>query len=137
METTGARFEFLLLLMAMVIGLEVLARRLKLPPAAALIAGGVGLALIPGMPSLELDPNLTLVLCLPPLLMASAFFTAWRDFKADLRIILQLAVGAVAFTTFVVGVVAHWLVPTLPWAACFALGAIVSPPEAVAAKAVL
>ena len=137
METTGARFEFLLLLMAMVIGLEVLARRLKLPPAAALIAGGVGLALIPGMPSLELDPNLTLVLFLPPLLMASAFFTAWRDFKADLRIILQLAVGAVAFTTFVVGVVAHWLVPTLPWAACFALGAIVSPPEAVAAKAVL
>jgi len=89
------------------------------------------------MPSLELDPNLTLVLCLPPLLMASAFFTAWRDFKADLRIILQLAVGAVAFTTFVVGVVAHWLVPTLPWAACFALGAIVSPPDAVAAKAVL
>jgi CPA1 family monovalent cation:H+ antiporter len=137
METTVARFEFLLLLMAMVIGLEVLARRLKLPPAAALIAGGVGLALIPGMPSLELDPNLTLVLFLPPLLMASAFFTAWRDFKADLRIILQLAVGAVAFTTFVVGVVAHWLVPTLPWAACFALGAIVSPPDAVAAKAVL
>jgi len=137
METTVARFEFLLLLMAMVIGLEVLARRLKLPPAAALIAGGIGLALIPGIPSLVLDPNLTLVLFLPPLLMSSAFFTAWRDFKADLRIILQLAVGAVAFTTFVVGVVAHWLVPTLPWAACFALGAIVSPPDAVAAKAVL
>ncbi len=123
--------------MAMVIGLEVLARRLKLPPAAALIVGGIGLALIPGMPALALDPNLVLVLFLPPLLMAGAYFTAWRDFKADLRIILQLAVGAVAFTTFVVGVVAHWLMPTLPWAACFALGAIVSPPDAVAAKAVL
>jgi CPA1 family monovalent cation:H+ antiporter len=137
METTVAHFELILLLMALVIGLEVLARRLKLPPAAALIVGGIGLALVPGMPSLTLDPNLTLVLFLPPLLMASAYFTAWRDFKADLRIILQLAVGAVAFTTFVVGVVAHWLVPTLPWAACFALGAIVSPPDAVAAKAVL
>jgi len=137
METTEAHFEFLLMLMAIVISLEVLARRLKLPPAAALIAGGIGLALIPGMPALALDPNLVLVLFLPPLLMASAYFTAWRDFKADLRIILQLAVGAVAFTTFVVGVVAHWLVPNLPWAACFALGAIVSPPDAVAAKAVL
>lgn len=137
METNVGRFEFLLLLMSIVIGLEVLARRLRLPPAAALIAGGIGLALIPGMPALALDPKLALVLFLPPLLMASAFFTAWRDFRADLRIILQLAVGAVAFTTLVVGAVAHWLLPTLPWAACFALGAIVSPPDAVAAKAVL
>jgi CPA1 family monovalent cation:H+ antiporter len=137
METTVGHFEFLLLLMAIVIGLEVLARRLKLPAAAALIAGGIGLALTPAMPTLALDPNLVLVLFLPPLLMASAYFTAWRDFKADLRIILQLAVGAVAFTTFVVGVAAHWLAPTLPWAACFTLGAIVSPPDAVAAKAVL
>jgi NhaP-type Na+/H+ or K+/H+ antiporter len=77
------------------------------------------------------------VLFLPPLLFSSAFFTVWRDFRADLPIILQLAVGAVAFTTAVVGVVAHWVVPSLPWAACFALGAIVSPPDAVAAKAVL
>jgi CPA1 family monovalent cation:H+ antiporter len=77
------------------------------------------------------------VLFLPPLLLASAYFTVWRDFRANLRIIAQLAVGAVAFTTFVVGVVAHWVEPSLPWAACFALGAIVSPPDAVAAKAVL
>src|SRR4029450_11232969 len=61
----------------------------------------------------------------------------WRDFRADLRIILQLAVGAVLFTTLTVGVVAHLAMPSLPWAACFALGAIVSPPDAVAAKAVL
>jgi len=103
MGTTVGHFEFLLLLMAIVIGLEVPARRLRLPPAAALIAGGIGIALTPAMPTLALDPNLVLVLFLPPLLMASAYFTAWLDFKADLRIILQLAVGAVAFTTFVVG----------------------------------
>ncbi len=137
MTSPVARFELILLLLAAVIGLELLARRLRLPPAAALILGGIALALIPHMPDIELDPDLALVLFLPPLLMSSAFFTSWRDFRANLRIILQLAVGAVAFTTAVVGVVAHWAAPSLPWAACFALGAIVSPPDAVAAKAVL
>ena len=131
------QFELVLLLLAVVIGLELSARRLRMPPAAALILGGIALALIPHMPDIELDPDLALVLFLPPLLLGSAFFTSWRDFRANLRIILQLAVGAVAFTTAVVGVVAHWVVPSLPWAACFALGAIISPPDAVAAKAVL
>lgn len=132
-----SRFEIVLLLMAVIVVLETLARRLQLPRAAALILGGIGFAMIPGAPAIELDPDLVLVLFLPPLLMASAWFTAWRDFRADIRIILQLAVGAVAFTTLVVGVVAHWVQPALPWGACFALGAIVSPPDSVAAKAVL
>jgi len=130
-------FELILLLMTVVVGLELIARRLRMPPAAALILGGIVLALIPDAPGIELDPDLALVLFLPPLLLASAYFTSWRDFRANLRIIVQLAVGAVAFTTAIVGVVAHWVVPSLPWAACFALGAIVSPPDAVAAKAVL
>jgi monovalent cation/hydrogen antiporter len=130
-------FELVLLLLAVIIGLELLARRLRLPPAAAFILGGVGLALIPGTPDVQPDPDLVLVLFLPPLLLASAYFTVWRDFRANLYIILELAVGAVAFTTLIVGLVAHWMVPGLPWAACFALGAIVSPPDAVAAKAVL
>jgi len=135
--TIVSRFELLLLLMAAVVGLELVARRLRLPRAAALILGGIGIALIPGAPDIELDPDLVLVLFLPPLLMASAYFTAWRDFRADIRIILQLAVGAVIFTTLVVGWVTHLVVSTLPWAACFALGAIMSPPDSVAAKAVL
>jgi monovalent cation/hydrogen antiporter len=135
--TTASRFELILLLMAVVLGLEVLAQRIRMPPAAAFILGGITLALIPNTPDIELDPDLALVLFLPPLLLASAYFTVWRDFRANLRIILQLAVGAVAFTTLVVGIVAHWVEPSLPWAACFALGAIVSPPDAVAAKAVL
>ena len=130
-------FELILLLMGIVVALELAARRLRLPPAAALIVGGVVLALIPGTPNLQLNPDLALVLFLPPLLVGDAFFTVWRDFRANLIIILQLAIGAVAFTTFLVGVVAHLVVPGLPWAACFALGAIVSPPDAVAAKAVL
>ncbi|QDM25284.1 Na+/H+ antiporter [Tardiphaga sp. vice304] len=132
-----ARFELILLLMAVIVALDIVARRLKLPPAAALILGGVCFALIPGAPDVEIDPDLVLVLFLPPLLMSSAWFTSWRDFRADIRIILQLAVGAVFFTTLVVGAVTHWVMPSLPWAVCFALGAIVSPPDAVAAKAVL
>ena len=135
--TPVARFELVLILMAAVIVLALLARRLRMPPAAAFILGGIALALIPGTPDVELDPDLVLVLFLPPLLMAGAYFTVWRDFHANLRIILQLAIGAVAFTTAVVGIVAHWMYPALPWAACFALGAIVSPPDAVSAKAVL
>ena len=132
-----AQFQLVLFLLAAAVGLELLAQRLKMPPAAALILGGIALALTPGAPDIALDPDLAMVLFLPPLLLASAYFTAWRDFRANLRIILQLAVGAVAFTTLVVGVAAHWALPALPWAACFTLGAIVSPPDAVAAKAVL
>ena len=132
-----ARFEVVLLLLAIVVGLELLARRLRVPPAAALVVGGIALALLPGAPNIAIDPELMLVLFLPPLLMAGAYITVWRDFRDNLRVIVQLAVGAVAFTTLVVGCVAHWAVPGLPWAACFALGAIVSPPDAVAAKAVL
>lgn len=131
------QFELILLLLAAALALELLARRLRLPPAAMLIIGGIALAMAPGTPDIELNPDLVMVLFLPPLLTADAYMTAWRDFRANLRIILQLAVGAVAFTTFAVGVVTHWVMPSLPWAACFALGAIVSPPDAVAAKAVL
>ena len=135
--TLVERFELVLLLMVASIALDLLARRLRMPPAAALILGGLVFALIPGMPALQLDPDLTLVLILPPLLLASAYFTVWREFRANIRIILQLAVGCVLLTTAGVGLVTHWMVPGLPWAACFALGAIVAPPDAVAAKAVL
>jgi Na+/H+ antiporter len=135
--TPVSRFELVLILMAAVVVLELLARRLRMPPAGAFILGGIALALIPGTPDVEIDPDLVLVLFLPPLLLSGAYFTVWRDFRANLRIILQLAIGAVIFTTAAVGIVARWMDPALPWAACFALGAIVSPPDAVAAKAVL
>ena len=105
--TGVALFDLTLLLMGVIIGLELLARRLRMPPAAAFILGGGALAFVPGAPAIDLDPDLALVLFLPPLLASSAYATVWRDFRANLRIILQLAVGAVAFTTFCVGVVAH------------------------------
>jgi CPA1 family monovalent cation:H+ antiporter len=95
------------------------------------------LALLPAVPAFRIDPALVMTLFLPPLIQSAAYFIVWRDFRANLRPILLLAVGAVAFTTLVVGWAFKLLVPGLPWAACFALGAIVSPPDAVAAGAVL
>lgn len=130
-------FELVLGLLALVIALHWLAIKLRWPPATALLVGGGALAFIPALPSVSLDPELALVLFLPPLLMDGAYYTALGRFRRHLPGILSLAVGAVVFTTLTVGMVAHWLVPELPWAACFALGAIVSPPDAVSARAVL
>ncbi|QNQ10438.1 Na+/H+ antiporter [Sphingomonas alpina] len=130
-------FELVLALLAGVVALHWAARRIGLPPATALLVGGGGLAFIPGLPPVALDPELALVLFLPPLLMDGAYYTAFGRFRRHLPGILSLAVGAVVFTTLAVGLVVHWLVPGLPWAACFALGAIVSPPDAVSARAVL
>ena len=125
------------MLLTAAVALSIAARALGMPPAAAYVIGGVALAFTPGAPRFELDPEFVLVLFLPPLLQASAYFTVWRDFKANLRPILLLAIGAVIFTTVAVGVVVNILLPGLPLAACFCLGAIVSPPDAVAAKAIL
>lgn len=130
-------FELVLTLLALVVLLRWLALRLRLPTATALLVGGGLLAFVPGLPAVKLDPDLALVLFLPPLLMDGAYFTAFGRFRRHLPAILSLAVGAVVFTTLAVGVTVHWLVPTLPWAACFALGAIVSPPDAVSARAIL
>lgn len=130
-------FELILVLLAIAVGLAVLARRLNIPTAVVFVIGGMVLAITPGLPEIRLDPDLTMTLFLPPLLMASAYFTSWRAFRANLRPILLLAVGAVAFTTAIVAVVLHTLIPSLPWAACFAFGAIVSPPDAVAAASIL
>ncbi|URD61866.1 Na+/H+ antiporter [Sphingomonas sp. KRR8] len=130
-------FELVLLLLGAVVALQWLAERIGLPPSAALLVGGGALAFLPGLPPIELDPELALVLFLPPLLMDGAYYTAFGRFRRHLPGILSLAVGAVVFTTLAVGMAVHLLLPELPWAACFALGAIVSPPDAVAARAVL
>lgn len=130
-------FKLVLLSLIAIIALELLAARLRLPPAAAFLVGGIAMAFAPGLPAVELSPDLVLLVFLPPLLMDGAYFSVWDEFRRNLSGILMLAIGAVLFTTLVVGVAVHLVVPGLPWAACFALGAIVSPPDAVAAKAVL
>src|SRR3712207_1438589 len=130
-------FELILGMFLAVLVLQYAALRLRLPPAVALLVGGGALAFVPGLPTVELDPELVLVIFLPPLLMDGVWFTALAPFRRHLAGITSLAVGAVLFTAAVVAIVAKLILPDLPWAACFALGAIVSPPDAVSARAVL
>src|SRR5689334_24946780 len=95
-------FELVIAMLFVVIALHWLAHKLHLPPAVALIAGGAGLAFIPGLPYISLDPELVLVIFLPPLLMDGAWFIALRHLRRHLIGILSLAIGAVVFTTMVV-----------------------------------
>jgi Na+/H+ antiporter len=139
-RSTAAVFGSLHLLTAVLATLAVvtlLAPRLHLPQPLALALAGVGLAMVPAIRDFVIDPNLILVGFLPPLLYADAFQTSWRDFKRWLRPILMLAIGLVAATILVVGLVAKWCLPDLPWVACFILGAVVSPTDTVAVQAVI
>jgi len=130
-------FELIIAMFVAALVLHYAARRLALPPAAALLVGGGAFAFLPGLPTVQIDPELVLVLFLPPLLMDGAWYTALAPFRRHMPGILSLAVGAVVFTAFFVAVVAKLLLPALPFAACVALGAILSPPDAVSARAVL
>jgi CPA1 family monovalent cation:H+ antiporter len=130
-------FELLLILVAASVALAYAAQRLRIPLAVALVFGGIALAFVPGIGTVELDPELVLALFLPPLLQASAYRTDWPAFRFNLRPILSLALGAVFFTAAAVAIVAKLLAPGLPWWAAITLGAIVAPPDAVAAAAVL
>jgi CPA1 family monovalent cation:H+ antiporter len=117
--------------------LAALGRRLPIPTAILQVLGGLALGLLPGAAALRVSPDLVFFVFLPPVLWAAAFFTSFRDFKANLRPIGLLAIGLVIATTASVAVAAHHLLPGIPWAAAVALGAIVSPPDAVAAEAIL
>ncbi len=113
----------------------VVARRLHVPHSILLVLVGVALAFVPGLPRVTLDPELVLLLFLPPLLYSSGVGMSWRGFRANLRPIMLLAVGCVLFTATAVAAAAHWLLG-LPWAVGFVLGAVVSPPDAVAPMAI-
>jgi len=127
--------EAILVLLAAVAALATLANRIGVPYPILLVLGGLVLGFVPGLPRIELEPDVVFLLFLPPLLYVSAIFTSWRDFRTDLRKISLLAVGLVLVTTCAVGAVSHWAMG-LPWGAAFVLGAVVSPTDAVAATAV-
>jgi CPA1 family monovalent cation:H+ antiporter len=130
------RIEVILGMLVAVAALALLSRRIPIPYPILLVLGGLGIALVPGLPRIRLNPDLVFVFLLPPLLYPAAIFTPWRDFHSNLRPILLLAVGLVLFTTVAVGYLAHYLLPDFPLAAGFALGAIISPPDAIAATAI-
>lgn len=125
----------LAILLAVAILFEV-ARRVGVPYPSLFVIGGLGLALVPGLPRIELDPELVLIVFLPPLLFQAAVDMPIRDLKANLAPLLRLSVGLVVFTMVIVAVVAYFAVPGLGWAAAFALGAIVAPTDALAGTTV-
>src|SRR5436190_13957115 len=127
--------EILVLLLASVAALALLAQRLTIPYPILLVLGGLTIGFVPGLPSVRLSSELALLIFMPPLLYAQAWMTSWRDFWKYRRPIFLLAVGLVLFTTTAVAFATHALTG-LSLAAGFVLGAIVSPPDAVAASAI-
>ncbi|MDQ3922853.1 MAG: cation:proton antiporter, partial [Actinomycetota bacterium] len=122
-------------LLVAVAGLVLLSDVFDMPYPIFLVLGGLALGFIPSMPELELEPDLVLLIFLPPLLYSAAFFSSLRDLRANIRPIGLLSVGLVALTAIVVAGVAHWVVG-LSWPVAFVLGAIVSPTDPVAATAI-
>ena len=130
-------FEIIIALLLSGTILAAIARRFATPYPALLALAGAGLALIPGVPTLVLDPELALALFVAPVLLDTAFDASQRDLRTNWRSVASLALGAVVLTVAAVAVLARMLVPDMPWAVAIALGAIVAPPDAAAATAVL
>jgi len=130
-------FEATLALLAAALLLSAVAGKLAVPYPSFLVLGGLVLGFLPVVPGVQLDPDLAFALFLPPILFEAAYYTSWRDFRANGRAIASLAIALVGFSTWAVARVADWLIPEMPLGAAVVLGAIVSPPDAAAATAVL
>lgn len=129
--------DIIVLLLTAIAVLAVVAHKITLPYPIVLVLGGLALSFVPRLPAVNLNPDIVFYFILPALIYPAALFTSWRDFRRNLRPILLLAIGLVLATMLAVAWIAHSTVPGLPWAAAFALGAIVSPPDAVAATAII
>src|SRR5262252_5090811 len=128
--------SLVVILCATVAALSVAAQRLRVAAPILMLVAGAAIAFVPGIPQVALDPELVLVLLLPPLLYSSGVGMSWRGFRSNLRPILLLAVGCVLFTAGAVAAVTHYALG-FSWSVGFVLGAIVSPPDAVAPMAIL
>src|SRR5688572_5133893 len=128
--------EIILGLLLAVAALVWIANRLRVPYPILLTIGGLAISFIPHLPTLELKHEHVFLLFLPPILYYAGINTSWRDFRANIHPISTLAIGLVLFTTVAVAVAAHFLIG-MSWATSFVLGAIISPPDAVAATAIL
>lgn len=116
--------------------LGILSKKYKFPFPIVLVLSGVVISVVPGLPVIALNPNIVFVIFLPPLLYYAAWYTSWHDFKGSIRPITLAAIGLVLFTTAAVAAVAHWLIDDISWPLAFLIGAIVSPPDAVAATSI-
>ncbi|GHO46864.1 Na+/H+ antiporter [Ktedonospora formicarum] len=128
--------ETILALLAVMLILVAIAHKLGIPEPILLVTGGLAISLVPGLPRVTLEPDIVFVLFLPPIIQLSAYDTSMRDFRTNLRSIGLMAIGLVLASMIAVAVIAHMLIPSLPWPAAFVLGAIVAPPDAVAASSI-
>jgi Na+/H+ antiporter len=130
-------FQIFIMLMfaaAIVVGIS---QKIHIPYPISLVLVGTAIGFYPSQKAIYFDPNLILVIVLPPILYYAAFNISFREFKKNWRNILSLALGLVIFTTIVIGLIFKWIFPQFPWALAFAFGAIVSPPDAIAATTIL
>src|SRR6202521_3935722 len=127
--------QTILFMLAVLAAVAVAAKRLNISPSILLVLAGIGVALIPGLPKVELAPELVLLVILPPLIYSAGVAMSWREFRFNLRPIALLAFGCVMFTTCAVAAAAHYLL-NFDWAVGFLLGAIISPPDVVAPLAI-
>ncbi|GAB3506760.1 Na+/H+ antiporter [Spirosoma knui] len=132
-----ANLETIIFILAILIGLSAVADKIKLPYPILLVGAGLVIGFVPFLPNLALEPDIVFLLFLPPLLYDAAAKTSWQEFTTSIRTISTLAVTLVFFTATAVAIVAHYLVPGFSWPLAFVLGAIVSPPDAVAATSII
>jgi monovalent cation/hydrogen antiporter len=130
-----AIMETLLFMLAVLAAAAIVAQRLKIAPSIVLVIAGVGMALVPGLPRMQLAPEFVLLVILPPLIYSAGVSMSWREFRFNLRPITLLAFGCVVFTTCAVAVATHYVLK-FDWAIGFLLGAIVAPPDVVAPLAI-
>src|SRR5215212_9089169 len=116
--------------------LVIVGQSLHVPYPVVLVLGGLVLGFMPGVPTVSLDPDLVLLIALPPLLYAASFFSSLRDLRQNVQPIALLSIGLVIFTTVGVAVIAHQFIDDLSWEASFVLGAVVSPTDPVAATSI-
>lgn len=130
-------FETIIVMMLGATLLSVLAKRINVPYPTLLALAGAGMTFLPGAPRIELPPEVILALFVAPVLLDAAFDMSLRDLKRNWRPVTSLVLIAVGLTTFLVALTARWIMPDLPWGAAVALGALLAPPDAVAALAVM
>src|ERR1035437_5151276 len=130
-----AIMQTLLFMLAVLAAVAVVAERLNVAPSILLVVAGVGIAFVPGLPKVQLAPEVVLLVILPPLIYSAGVAMSWREFRFNLRPIALLAFGCVVFTTCAVAAAAHYLL-NFDWAVGFLLGAIIAPPDVVAPLAI-
>jgi Na+/H+ antiporter len=129
-------YTIILLIMAVMIAASGLAEKIRLPVPVLLLLVGIGIGFVPAMPDVELNPEIIMLLFLPPLLYDAAFNISFKDFKTNINTISTLAIGLVFLTTAGIAVIAHYLVSGMSWPLAFVLGAILSATDAVAAMGI-